>query len=126
MKAVKLDTIIDNFNTPEILSVNYDLELLEIKYSVNEKEEYLIRFSNPTGFKCLDERDMMDYWGNKDLTDNWILEIIEGGWLDQERKRAFISHEIFNLREFLIEGLDDCITVFAEEEPEIIPIELKE
>lgn len=84
----------------------------------------MIRFSDPIGFKCLDERDMMDYWENKDLTENWILEIIEGGWLDLEKKRAFISDKIFKLREILIEGNVDCISIFVTEEPEIISIKI--
>lgn len=126
MKVKPFETIIKNFNVPEILSVNYNLEHLEIQYSVDEKEEYLIQFSNPIGFKCLHERDMTDYWVNKDLTNNWIVEIFEGGWLEQETKRAFLSHEMFQIREFLIEGIDDCLTVFTCEEPIIKPIEINE
>lgn len=124
MKAKVLNTIIRNFETPEILAINYDLENLDIRYSVDETEEYIIRFENPIGFKCLDERDMMDYWDKKILTDNWILEILEGGWLDMEKSRSLISDTIFDLREFLIEGVDDCISVLAREEPLIERIKM--
>ncbi len=117
MKVKKLNTIITEFETPEILSVNYDLDKLEIEYSVNEKEEFWIRFSNPVAFKCLDERDLMDYWRHKELIDNWILEVFEGGWIETEKSRAFISHEIFELREFLVAGLDQCIFVLCTSEP---------
>jgi hypothetical protein len=117
MKARVLNTLIKDFETPEILSVKYDLDTLEIKYSTSKNDEYLIKFNNPIGFKCLHERDMMDYWESKVLTDNWILEIIEAGWLDMEKSRTMISDNMFEFREFLIKGYDDCISVFAREEP---------
>jgi hypothetical protein len=119
VKAQKIDTIIDKFDSPIILSIDYDLESLRIRYSANENDEYIILFNNPIGFKCLDERDMMDYWKHKVLTDNWIIEILEGGWLDMERSNSFISDKILNVREFLIEGNDECLTVLSEKKPVI-------
>ncbi|MDQ2180660.1 MULTISPECIES: hypothetical protein [Marinifilum] len=124
MKAKVLHTIIQKYITPEILAINYDLDNLDIKYSADKADEYLIRFENPFGFKCIHERDMMDYWNYKTLTDNWILEITEGGWLDQEKSRSLISDEMFELREFLIEGIDYCVSVFSLHEPIIKPTEI--
>ena len=124
MIVKKLNTIITNFKSPVIQSLRYDLKILEIEYSPCEGEVFWIQFDNPIGFKCLDERDMNDYWKHKELTDNWILEIKEGGWLDFEKSRAFISHNVFELKEFLIKGVDDCISVLCACEPrvEITPV----
>ncbi|WP_047451727.1 hypothetical protein [Alistipes sp. ZOR0009] len=117
MKSKKIETIIRNFKTPEILSINYNLENIEIQYSVDEFEEYFITFNNPIGFKCLHERDLGSFWKDKKMVENWIVEILEGGWLKTEIDNGFISNHIFEVREFLIKGIDDCVTVFASNEP---------
>ena len=50
-----------------------------------------------------------------------IVEIFEGGWKDAEVSinNFEVSNQDDEIREFLIMGNNDCLTVFAYDEPEI-------
>lgn len=117
MKAKKLETIISEFKDPVIVALNYDLKKLTIHYEANENEDFTLTFESPAGFRCLDERDLMDYWEHQVFTQNWMLEVFEGGWLEMEKTRGMLSHQVHELREFLVVGMDECITVLATSEP---------
>lgn len=121
MKAKKLHTIIEEFKNPEIIGLYYNLSELFINYVANPTQIFEIRFKNIKGFKCLDEGDLTSYWNHEILTKNWIVEIIDGGWKDLELSSGnlLVSSQDKELREFLVMGDDDCLTVFASEEPEI-------
>ena len=123
MKAEKFETIITEFLDPEVYRIEYDLELLVIYFKANDHEDYMIKFDSVVAFKCLDERDMSDYWYDEVFTQNWILEVFEGGWFQMEKSRGMISHEVMEIREFLIAGIEDCLTILATDEPSIERIE---
>jgi len=122
MKVKKLNTIIDEFRNPVIIGMYYNLSELFVNYVANPNQIFEIRFKNIAGFRCLDEGDLTSYWGNKDLTQNWIVEIIEGGWQDAEYSigNCIVSKQENDIREFLIMSENDCLSVLSTDEPEII------
>jgi hypothetical protein len=121
MKAKKTNTIIKEFKNPQILSIYYNSSELFINYLANPTHIVEIKFQDIKGFKCLDEGDLTSYWDNEVLIKNWIVEILEGGWKDAEisKNNFVVSNQDEQIREFFIMGGDDCITVFAYDEPEI-------
>ena len=124
MVARVLETIIEQFNKPVVAGLDYTINpsRLIIHYHSNGNEDinYDIVFEQPRGFKCLDEGDMVNYWENKQLVDNWLFEIISGGWLDQEDNAGGFCSKALGFREFLITGVDDCVSILSNREPIII------
>lgn len=120
MKIKRLKTIIEEFYNPDILGMYYNGRELFIDYVANSNQIFEIKFKNVFGFRCLDEEDLTSYWKNKDLTQNWIVEILEGGWLDAEYSigNCFKS-KTTQRREFLILSDDDCLSILSSDEPEI-------
>ena len=74
-------------------------------------------FDTPRGFRCLDEGDLLEFWQGKRMIENWLFEISEGGWLDYEDKRGGFISKAMGYREFLITGVDDCVSVINDEPP---------
>ena len=71
-------------------------------------------FLEVAGFRVLDEGDLLEFWPTCSITKEWIFQIVEGGWLDQECLRpGFIRGDIKAIREYFISGTNDCVTVFA-------------
>ena len=120
MKAKKLNTIIEEFDNPEVLGVGYDLNNLVIFYKSNSEDTYDIVFKDAIGFKCLDEGDMLHYWNHEIMIKNWLVEISTGGWMDLESStNGFVSVHNQNCREFFVMGINDCVSIIAFSEPEI-------
>jgi len=124
MVARVLETIIKQFRNPVIAGLSYSTNphLLVINYHSNGNKDidYDVIFEQPRGFKCLNEGDMINYWESKQLADNWLFEIMSGGWLDQEDHAGGFSSKALGFREFLIMGVDDCVSVISNKEPIII------
>ena len=67
------------------------------------------------GFRLLDEGDLLDFWSaGISSKKGWIFEIASGGWLAQESLRGgFVSHHRAGVREFLVVGVDWCLSLLA-------------
>ncbi|UOQ74501.1 hypothetical protein [Hymenobacter cellulosilyticus] len=124
MEARVLTTPIEQFKRPVVAGLDYRIRphQLVIYYHSNGGKDidYDIIFEQPRGFKCLDEGDMVTYWESRLLVDNWLFEILGGGWLDREDAQGGFSSKALGFREFLITGVDDCISVLSNEEPIIV------
>ncbi|MBF9140156.1 hypothetical protein [Hymenobacter properus] len=123
IKARILETIVQDFHSPVVAGLNYvgKASQLIIYYCSNGNEEvdYEIIFDSPRGFKLLDEGDMHDYWESEIIRNNWLFEIESGGWLDRaDASGGFISKAL-GFREFLISGIDDCVSVISNTDPVI-------
>lgn len=78
-------------------------------------------FTETTGFRVLDERDLMEYWPVCSTPNGWLFDIKEGGWLDQERTRTG-SNMLFtcpDVTEYLVTGINECVSVFSAVPPEL-------
>lgn len=70
------------------------------------------------GFRVLDEYDLTDFWAQCNLKDGWLFEVTEGGWNSLELTRAaYVSGRLYQIREFLITGFNECVSVLTQEPP---------
>ncbi|PJJ59073.1 hypothetical protein [Hymenobacter chitinivorans] len=124
METRILTTPIAQLRNPVVAGLDFRIkppQLLIYYHSDGGKDiDYDIVFDNPRGFKCLDEGDMINYWENPLLVDNWLFEILSGGWLDMEDSAGGFSSKALGFREFLITGMDDCISVLSQQEPRFV------
>lgn len=120
MQAKVLDAEIELGNSPVITGLSYDLEKLLISFDpgITGIAPVEIIFRNPRGFRCLDEGGMFDLWNSRLFVENWLFEITEGGWLDLESQREGFLSKHLGYREFLICGVDDCVSVISNNPPE--------
>ena len=119
IKAELLDTEIVLGDNPFVKEVFYNLESLVITLDPDTSGKTLrVIFDTVRGFRCLDEGDLLDFWANEFIQANWFFEITAGGWLDYEDERGGFISKALGYREFLICGVDDCVSVLAGEPPE--------
>lgn len=107
---------------PEITNVSYDLWYLQIALWFNNKKPPIyVRFDGILGFRLLDEGDLLEFWSDN-RPEGWLWQIEKGGWLDLETFReGFLSGktEKDKIKEYLILGINDCLSVMAYDKPEI-------
>jgi len=125
-KVKEFDINFPNKSTPEIFNINYDLWTLKITLSFNDHPSpvYLI-FKNVVGFRVIDEGNLLEFWDERVRVPGWIWKIESGGWFELEKLRnGFLSqHHSISHNEYLIIGINDCVSVISESEPIIIDIE---
>lgn len=112
----------DIVGVPEIENVNYDLWFLRILLRFpDRKSPVYVEFDGMVGFRVLDEGDLLEFWNPQVRADGWLWEVGSGGWFDLEKHRkGFLSGVTDGYREFLIGGINDCVSVISYEEPKII------
>ena len=120
MKASVLSKEAASGERPVVLGLSYDLRNLTVIFDPDAGGAILeVVFDVVRGFRCLDEGDLQDLWDDELMVEHWLFEINEGGWLDHEATRAgFISKDL-GLREFLVRGHDDCVSVICAEPPAV-------
>jgi len=106
-------------NDTYIESLSYDLDELKIIVVIESEKRLEIVFQYPIGFRCLDEGDLLEFWGNPDVTNNWLLQIEESGWYDQESKRDGFLSKDNEVNEYLVKGKNDCISILDINKPKI-------
>ena len=86
----------------------------------SETWEAQVLFETDWGFRVLGELDLSEFWRNFSLRDGWLFEVHAGGWLDLERTRpSFTSGRLYQLREYIVVGTGNCVSVIAEQAPDI-------
>ncbi len=119
MKASVIDFPCYIGNQTYIESLSYNLDELKIIVVADSVIRIEVIFYQPIGFRCLDEGDMLEYWENAEVTKNWILQIHDSGWLSQESMRnGFLSNRS-EVKEYLIKGLNDCVSVLDSDCPSV-------
>ena len=74
-------------------------------------------FPSASAARYLDEGDLARYWASDGFVRNrHVLEVIEGGWADEENDLQGFATE---RREWLVVTGQGCVSVFAELEPTI-------
>lgn len=102
-----------------IESISYNCEYLTIIVFANPDNTFEIKFKQPIGFRCLDESNLLEFWENNVIINNWLLEIHNSGWLAQESLRYGFLSKNQSLTEYLIKGQNDCVNIISLEQPQI-------
>ena len=104
----------------ELTRVSYDLHTLSVQVE-SANIRLRVSFNAPTGFRVLDEGDLLEFWPACSSNNGWLYEITQGGWLAFEAGRnGFLSNQVKGLREFFVAGENECVSVFALEEPLVL------
>lgn len=106
---------------PEVTDINYDLTLLRITLAFeNAQHPVYVNFDGVRGFRILDEGDLLEFWNPDTRAEGWLWRVSEGGWFDLENLReGFISGVTGDCHEYLILGINECVSVLATDEPKI-------
>lgn len=83
-----------------------------------------VEFQDDSGLRILGELDLANMWMGADraaLGASWLFEVRAGGWFDLESTREdfYTKHEP-PVREFLIAGYQECVSVFSRLGPTVI------
>lgn len=79
-----------------------------------------VRFDSVWGFRVLDECDLGEFWSECNLTKGWCFEVLSRGWNELEKTRDYyLTGKLYEPREFLLIGLNECVSVLASENPAI-------
>jgi hypothetical protein len=106
----------------EVLAVESRLGALRIEIGeLGGTRRLEVFFAQAEAFRVMDERDLGEYWPECSTPNGWLFEVTDGGWLKQELERpgSLVARIHKELREFLIAGEDDCVSVLSLSMPEI-------
>ena len=105
--------------TPEVIGIQYDLWVLRVVLSFPEvRAPTYVDFEAVSGFRVLDERDLLEFWHPKVRQPGWLWNVTSGGWLSGESTRSgFSGTGTLAMREYLVAGINDCVSVFSGSEP---------
>lgn len=120
-KVKEFDINLSIYSHPEIIDISYDLLTLKITLEFENKWVYVI-FKNVIGFRVLDEGNLLGFWDEDVRTSGWIWKVESGGWFELEKLRSgFLAQNHGDSHnEFLILGINDCVSIIAESNPIII------
>jgi len=101
---------------------NFDEALITV-YCPSHDKECVVRFNNefgPCALRILDESDLSENWGELNMRQGWFFKVEGGGWFEQESQRdGFLMKHTDFYSEYLIIGLDACVSVLSKESPTI-------
>ena len=106
------------------LNWNFDEAVIDV-FCPSENKTIKVRFNNefgPCSLRLLDESDLSENWTEINMSQGWIYKVSSGGWFEQESQReGFLMQHSSNIyREYLIIGLDACISVFTKEDVKLL------
>jgi hypothetical protein len=80
-----------------------------------------VTFTQTYGFRVLGELDLTEFWSQCSLHDGWLFEVTANGWKALELSRpTFFSGLQSWVREYLVVGRDECVSVLTKEEPTVV------
>ncbi|WP_286339590.1 hypothetical protein [Ferrimonas sp. YFM] len=117
VSVVETDFVSDRTTTVEEVKLSSDgLEVIVESNSWRAR----VHFDTIYGFRVLDEGDLCEFWTECNLLKGWCFKVLCGGWNDLEKSRDhFVSGKLYEPVEFLIVGLNECVSVLAYELPVI-------
>lgn len=116
-----IETGLQSDRTTQIADVHMSAQELCVQVS-SQAWDVNLKFEAFYGFRVLDELDLTEFWTQCTLMDGWLFEVRSGGWKDLELQRpAFLSGQNEWVKEYLIVGLNECVSVLAKELPSITP-----
>ena len=107
---------------PEITRLEYDLHNLVLYIEPTyDAEPIVVTFDSSLGFRLLDEGNLLEFWDHFNLKDGWLFQISAGGCYQLESKRnGFVSQHHSDAREYLIVGVNECVSVLSAEPPKVV------
>jgi hypothetical protein len=101
--------------------VHFDLHELHVKVGLYDKAiDKTVTFKEVCGFRGFDEGDLSAWWSIISLNDGWCFEVTQGGWFEQESQRSdFVAGYAKFYREFLIIGVNFCLSVISKDYPSV-------
>ena len=90
---------------------------------------FAVEFDSVAGLRMLDELDLAGIWLGADkqiLGKTWLFEVASGGWLDLESGRDdfYTKHQAGELREYLVAGYQECVSILSESAPRLLEAEV--
>ena len=124
LKVKPFDSLPYSDESSEILNIDYDLWTLRItlKFFKSDNVIYVV-FKNVIGFRVLDEGNLLEYWNPEIRVSGWMWEVEEGGWFDMEKLRTEFVEGLYEnklRKEYLLSGINDCVSVITTSKPEIL------
>lgn len=114
---VVVQTGFQSDRSTQVESVSFSMEGLSVFVS-SEHWKAKVIFEQSYGFRVLDELDLTEFWSQCSLLDGWVFEVTDGGWKTLELSRPhFISGRDDWVREYLVIGLNECVSVLTKEDP---------
>ena len=103
-----------SFCPADIFELVYNDTGLRVRVEV-EPDGTEIHFPDATGFRLLDERDLLEFWPLPDPKGmGWVFQVFGGGWLELESTRpGFLSNDAAGMEEYLVVTGSDCLSVFS-------------
>jgi hypothetical protein len=82
---------------------------------------FIVAFEGVTAFRVTDEGNLLNFWPTCSRANGWLFEVREGGWLSEQVGSAGNLIDAMNprLREFLVTGDDDCVSVLSLTSPTV-------
>ncbi len=115
-----LETSFPSDRTVRVDSVRYSSDGLFIVVT-SEKWDATVIFEQTYGFRVLDELDLTEFWSQCSLADGWLFEVHSGGWKSLELTRPhFVSGRQDWVREYLVIGVNECVSVLSKEKLSVI------
>lgn len=106
----------------EVVSVEYGAGRLCVRLSeIGGESAIEVRFAAVEAYRVMDERDLSEFWPECSSHNGWLFEVLGNGWLSQElcRPGSLVTHMNRGLREFLVAGVNDCVSVLSVVAPEV-------
>ena len=113
---------------PLINHISYDSWLLRVSlfFSTEDiRQMVYVDFTNIIGFRVLDNGNLVEFW-NDECPSDWLWEVNDGGWFDLEKQREGFVTGYFEkdlLTEYLVIGIDDCISILSPSAPKITTVD---
>lgn len=105
-------------DVPQITRIEYDLQALRITLEFEAQQSSIISFESVCGFRVLDEGDLLEFWQPDVRCDGYIWQVVSGGWFSLEKIRnGFVPSS--NAQEYLIVGVNECVSVISKNPPNI-------
>lgn len=80
-----------------------------------------VEFEGVSGFRVLDEGDLLEFWAQDVSKPGWLWLVRSGGWRDLESTRSgFIRRDVPSLREYMVLGVNDCVNVLSGCTPKVL------
>lgn len=122
LRAKSIDNSIESAGAPEITRLDYDLWSLRLTLQFEDRRgPCYVCFANTRGFRVLDESDLLEFWSQDTRPKGWLWEIEAGGWIQLEKTREgfLLGTQPGAQREFLVVGLNECVSVIGTLAPTI-------
>jgi glycosidase len=106
----------------EVAFANFDQWTLTVGVRAYKEQSVMgmvhVLFRGVRGFRYLDEGDMLQYRFPRDCTKNYVQEIVDAYWSQQESNYGNIVSD--GHKEYLITGGNECICVLSGSEPVVV------